>query len=124
MKGKTRDLEESLTVNQDLFEDRLNTLKSQLRIVQKEMSEKKAELKEQLRIQWGRLTRNNLRVDGIKEDTANKLRSFLYDELEITGELYIERAHRVRRRGVVKASSNNIPSTIADKLLDSKKRKK
>ena len=88
------------------------------------MSEKKAELKEQLRIQWGRLTRNNLRVDGIKEDTANKLRSFLYDELEITGELNIERAHRVRGRDVVKASSNNIPSTIADKLLDSKKRKK
>ena len=51
LKGSTRGLEESLTVNQDLLEDRMNTLKSQLRIVQEEMSEKKAELKEELRIQ-------------------------------------------------------------------------
>ena len=60
------------------------------------------------------MRRNNIRVDGIEEDenetwenTENKLRSFLYDELEITDELYIERAHHVRRREGVKFNSNN-----------------
>ena len=46
MKDNTRDLEESLTVNQDLVQEKLNTLKSQLRVVQNRMTEKKAELKE------------------------------------------------------------------------------
>ena len=31
------------------------------------------------------------------ENTDNKLRSFLYDELDVTDELYIDSAHRVRR---------------------------
>ena len=103
LKDNTRDLEESLTVNQDLVEETLNTIKSQLKVTQNEVSENKAELKEQLRIQGDWSRRNNVRVDGIKEDenetwenTENKLRSFLYNEPEITDGLYIERAHRVR----------------------------
>ena len=51
----------------------------------------KAELKEQLRIQEDGSSRNNITVDGIEEgenetweNTENKLRSFMYDELEIT----------------------------------------
>ena len=66
------------------------------------MIQNKAKLKEQLRIQEDRLRRNNIRVDGIEEDenetwedTENKLRSFLYDELEITDKLYIETAHLI-----------------------------
>ena len=127
LKDNTRDLEESLTVNQDLVEEKLNTLKSQMISIQNEVSENKAELKEQLRIQEDRSRRNNIRVDGIEEDenetwenTENKLRSFLYDELEITDELYIERAHRVRRREGVKFNSSNAPRTIAAKFLDYK----
>ena len=96
LKDNTRDLEESLTVNQDLVEEKLNTLKSQMRSIQNEVSENKAELKEQLRIQEDRSRRNNIRVHGIEEDenetwenTDNKVRSFLYDKLEITDELYI-----------------------------------
>ena len=61
-----------------------------------------AKLKKQLRIQEDRLRRNNVRFDGITEtenetweETETKLRKFLYDELDITRELYIERAHRV-----------------------------
>ena len=95
LKDNTRDLEESLTVNQDLVEEKLNTLKSQMRSIQNEVSENKAELKEQLRIQEDRSRRNNIRVDGIEEDenetwrnTDNKLRSLLYDALEITDELF------------------------------------
>ena len=105
MKDNTRDLEESLTVNQDLVEEKLNTLKSQLKVIQNEASENKAELKEQLRMQEDRSRRNNIRVDGVekngnetRQNTGNKLRSCLYNELEITDELYIEKAHRVRRR--------------------------
>ena len=83
LKGNTRDLEESLTVNQDLVEEKLNTLKSQMRSIQNEVSENKAELKEQLRIQENHSRKNNIRVDGIEEDenetwenTENKPRSF------------------------------------------------
>ena len=46
MKDNNGDLEESLTVNQDLVQEKLNTLKSQLRAVQNKMIEKKAESKE------------------------------------------------------------------------------
>ena len=75
------------------------------------------------------MRRNNIRVDGIEEDenktwenTENKLRSFLYDELKITDELYIEIAHRVRRKEGVKFNSNNTPRTIAAKFLDYKEK--
>ena len=129
LKDNTRDLEESLTVNQDLVEEKLNTLKSQMRSIQNEVSENKAELKEQLRIQEDRSRRNNMIVDGMEEDenetwknTDNKLRPFLYDALEITDELYIERAHRDRRREGVKFNSNNIPTTIVAKFLDYKEK--
>ena len=100
-----------------------------MKSIQNEVSENKAELKEQLRIQEDRSRRNNIRVDGIEEDenetwvnTENKLRSFLYDELEITDELSIQRAHRVKRRERVKFNSNNTPRTIAAKFLDYKGR--
>ena len=129
LKDNTRYLEESLTVNRDLVEEKLNTLKSQMRSIQNEVNENKAELKEQFRIQKDRLRRNNIRAKSIEEDenetwenTENKLRSFLYDELEITDELYIERAHRVRRRKDVKFNSNNTPRTIVAKFLDYKEK--
>ena len=68
MKDRTRDLEESLTVNQDLVEEKLNTFKNQLKVVQNEMIENKGELKEQLRIQKNRSRRSKIRIDGIEED--------------------------------------------------------
>ena len=100
-----------------------------MRSIQNEVNENKTELKEQLRLQEDRLRRNNVRVDGIEEDEnetlenkKNKLGSFLYDKLEITVELYIERAHRVRRRKDVKFNSNNTPRTIVAKFLDYKEK--
>ena len=129
LKYNTRHLEESLTVNQDLVEEKLNTIKNQLKVIKNEVSENKAELKEQLRIQGDRSRRNNIRVDGIEEDenktwenTENKLSSFLYIKLEITDELYIERAHRVRRKGSAKCNSNNTPKTIVARFLDYKEK--
>ena len=75
------------------------------------------------------MRRNNIRVDGIEEsenetweNTKNKLRSFSYNELEITDELYIERTDHDRRRESVKSNSNNTPRTIVAKLLDYKKK--
>ena len=88
LKDNTRVFEEGLTVNEDLVEEKLNTVKSQLKVIWNEVSENKAELKEQLRIQEDPWRRNNIRVDGIEEDenetsenTENKLRSLLYNEL-------------------------------------------
>ena len=131
LKDNTRDLEESLTVNQDLVVEKLNTLKSQMISIQNKVSENKAELKEPLRNQEDRSRRNNIRVDGIEEDqnetwenTENNLRSFLYDELEITDELYIDRAHSVRRREGVKFNSYTTPRTIVGKFLDYKEKEK
>ena len=68
LKDNTRDFEESLTVNQDLVKKKLNTLKSQMRSIQNEVSKNKAELKGKLRIQEDSSRRNNIRVDGIEED--------------------------------------------------------
>ena len=68
LKGSTRDLEESLNVNQNLVEEKLNTIKSQLKLIKNEVSKNKGELKEQLRIQEDRSRGNNIRVDGIEED--------------------------------------------------------
>ena len=89
-----------------------------MRSIQNEVSENKAELKEQLRIQEDRSRRNNIRVDGIEEDenetwenTENKLRSFLYEELEITDEM---REHNVLEEEIV---SNLIVATPLEQLL-------
>ena len=91
---------------------------------------KTTDLTEQLKIQEDRLKRNNIRVDGIEEhenetweNTEYKLRSFLHDKLKITDELYIERAHCVRRREGVKFNSNNTPRTIVAKFLDYKEKR-
>ena len=54
--------------------------------------------------------------------TQNKFRSSLYNELEITDELYIERAHRVTRKESVKSYGNNTTRTIVAKLLDYKEK--
>ena len=50
LKDNTGDLEEKLTFNQDLVKEKLNTLKSQLRVKNK-VGENKAELKEKIRMQ-------------------------------------------------------------------------
>ena len=56
-------------------------------------------------------------------ETENELRSFLYNELEITDELFIEKAHRVKRKESVKSNNNTTPRTIVAKLLDYKEKK-
>ena len=122
LKDNAKDLEESLTVNQDLVEEKLNTLKNQFRVVQNEMIENKAKLKEQLRVQEDRPMRNNIRVNSTEEDenetwedTNDKLISFLYNGLEVTDELYIEKAHRVQIREGVNANNINTSRKVVAK---------
>ena len=68
LRYNTRYLEESSNVSKDLVDEKINALKSQMRVGQNEMIEHKAELKEQLRIQEDRLRRNNIIVDVIEVD--------------------------------------------------------
>ena len=124
--------EESLTVNQDLIDVNIKSIDEEMKEIKNILDNNTAELKEQLRIQEDRSGRNNVRFDGIPEtkndtweETETKLRKFLYDELGITEELYIERAHRVTRNQSSKEGSNDLakPRTIIAKLLDYKEKK-
>ena len=72
------------------------------------MIENKAELNE-LRIQEDRSRRNNIKVEGIDEDENE--RSFLYDELENTDELYIYREQTV-------LEEEKVSTLIVIKLLE------
>ena len=97
-------LGEKLTVNQDIVEEKLNTLRGQLSF-RKWNGWKQSRTIKQLRIREDRLKRKDIRVDDIEEDengrwenTNNKIRYFLYDELKNLNELLIKRANRARKR--------------------------
>ena len=126
---KTKDLEGNLTVNQDLIDVMIKSIDEEMKEIKKIVDNNRAEPKEQLRIQEDCSRRNNVRFDRIPEtenetweETETKLRKFLYDELDITEELYIERAHRVARNQSSKEASNDFAKqrTIIAKLLDYK----
>ena len=128
---KTRDLEESLTVNQDLIDVRIKSVNEEMKEIKKCVDKNKVELTEQLRIQEDRSRRNSVRFDGIPEtenetweEIETKLGKFLFDELDITEELYIEPAHRVARNQSSNEASNDLakPRTIIAKLLDYKEK--
>ena len=112
---KTMDLEESLTVNQDLIDVKVKSIDEEMKEIKKIVDNNRAELKEQLRIQEDCSQGNNIRFDGIPEtenktweETETKLRKFLYDELDITEELYIEQEHCVARNQSNKEASNDL----------------
>ena len=126
---KTKDLEGNLTVNQDLIDVMIKSIDEEMKEIKKIVDNNRAEMKEQLRIQEGRSRRKNVRFDGIPEtenekweETEKKSRKILYSELDITGELYIGRAHRVARNQSSKEASNDFAKqrTIIAKLLDYK----
>ena len=128
---KTKDLEEILTVNQDLIDVKIKSIDEEMKEIKKIADNNRAELKGQLRIQEDCSQGNNIRFDGIPEtenktweETETKLRKFLYDELDITEELYIEWAHHVTRNQSNKEASDDLakPRTIIAKLLDYKEK--
>ena len=85
-----------------------------------EISENKAELKEQLRIHKGCSRRNNIRIDGIEEDenetwenTENKQDLFrMTNQKSLMN--FIQREHTVLEEKII----NNTPRTIVAKFLD------
>ena len=64
---KTKDLEESLTVNQNLIDVKIKSINEEMEKIKKIVDNNRAELKKQLRIQEARSRRNNVRFDGISE---------------------------------------------------------
>ena len=58
---KTKNLEKSLTVNQDLIDAKIKSTDEEMKEIKKILNNNRAELKEQLRIQEGRSRRNNVR---------------------------------------------------------------
>ena len=78
---KTKDLEESLTV--DLIDVRIKSIDKEMKKIKKIVDNNRAELKEQLRILEDRSRRINVTLDGIPgteneiwEETDTKLRKF------------------------------------------------
>ena len=61
------DLEESLTVNQDLIDVKIKSIDKEIKEIKKIVDNNRAELKEQLRIQDDYSQRNKVRFDGIPE---------------------------------------------------------
>ena len=61
------DLEESLTVNQDLIDVKIKSIDKEMKEIKKIVDNNRAELKEQLRIQDDYSQRNKARFDGIPE---------------------------------------------------------
>ena len=94
----TRDLAESLIVNQDFIEEQATTVKNKLKEIKKKVKAGRTELKEQMRIQKDKSRRNNIQVDSIEKDEnvtwLTPRSNFLYDELEIVDNVYIERTQR------------------------------
>lgn len=69
MTNATIDLEESLTVNLDLIEEKITNLNYELNEIKNKIKADNTELKEQMRIQENRSRRNNIQVDeNIEED--------------------------------------------------------
>lgn len=69
MTNATIDLEESLTVNLDLIEEKITNLNYELNEIKNNIKADKTELKEQMRFHENRSRRNNIQVDeNIEED--------------------------------------------------------
>ena len=111
--------EEIATVKDDI-----SKMKSDVRLIERDLldpndvSEKLIELEDRSR-------RNNLRFDGLTEDTnetwddcERKIQKILSDKLEITEDVEIERCHRMGKR------KGNRPRTIICKFLRFKDKQK
>ena len=111
--------EEIATVKDDI-----SKMKSDVRLIERDLldpndvSEKLIELEDRSR-------RNNLRFDGLTEDTnetwddcERKIQKILSDKLEITEDVEIERCHRMGKR------KGNRPRTIIYKFLRFKDKRK
>lgn len=121
-KTKIGDLEESLTFTQDeLLEKKIDNVYADMNRDFHYVWEDYQHLKEKCRIQEDRMRRNNLRIDGLKQnqneswtDTEEKVKTLFKETLGIEKEIVIERAHRVQGK---RQQANQ---TIVLKLLNYK----
>ena len=120
------DLEESLTVNQDLIDVKIKSIDKEMKEIKKIVDNNRAELKEQLRIQDDYSQRNNVRFDGIPETEKKTGRNQkkIKKVFAWTEELYIERALGVTQNKSNKEVSGDLvkPRTIIAKLLSYKEK--
>jgi len=109
------DIKQSLIFWEDVVETKLKELHERIDFT----IEENAMLKDNLRRQEDRNRRNNLRIDGIKEnegetakDVEEKVRKLFRESLGIKHNIEIERAHRTGRR-----TPGNKQRTIVMKVL-------
>ena len=128
---EVRDITESVEFTEGRLDEEIATvkddiskMKSDVRLIERDLldpndvSEKLIELEDRSR-------RNNLRFDGLTEDTnetwddcERKIQKILSDKLEITEDVEIERCHRMGKR------KGNRPRTIICKFLRFKDKQK
>lgn len=128
---EVRDITESVEFTEGRLDEEIATvkddiskMKSDVRLIERDLldpndvSEKLIELEDRSR-------RNNLRFDGLTEDTnetwddcERKIQKILSDKLEITEDVEIERCHRMGKR------KGNRPRTIVCKFLRFKDKQK
>ena len=128
---EVRDITESVEFTEGRLDEEIATIKddiskmrSDVRLIERDLldpndvSEKLIELEDRSR-------RNNLRFDGLTEDTnetwddcERKIQKILSDKLEITEDVEIERCHRMEKR------KGNRPRTIICKFLRFKDKQK
>ena len=128
LEEKEREFQESLEFTQDIMDKKIETHKEQLEKKMEDIENngmavhmtKVKELEEDLRRLEDRNRRNNLRVDGVREnegeswnETEIKVKKLLRDRLKID-DVIIERAHRMGKKNKDK------PRTIIFKLLSYK----
>ena len=122
-----RDLEqlkEDLNVGDQLREDRLNRLEEKVKSGVD--SDELKKVREKMREIEDRSRRNNIRIEGLKEneresweDTERKVQEVFVNNLGLNN-IKIERAHRVGRRD----GNGERPRTVVLKLLDFKDKEK
>ena len=117
-----RDLKDSIETHQNIVDGKLEEVKNHVR----HNEENSRSAFDKLRVLEDRSRRNNIRIDGIKENDGEtwdecevKVKSFLKNSLGIDN-IHIERAHRVKSSN----KNKNTPKTIVAKLLSWKDKSK
>ena len=113
-------MEESLTVNKDIIDNKVGKLEEEIKKLEKLVNKNDSDIKEKLRIQQdynNKINEIEEQVNEIWQGTDRNLRQVLQNNLNITN-IHIERTHRVSRKEKVGSETfNSKRRTILAKLL-------
>ena len=113
-------MEESLTVNKDIIDNKVGKLEEEIKKLEKLVNKNDSDIKEKLRIQQdynNKINEIEEKVNEIWQGTDRNLRQVLQNNLNITN-IHIERTHRVSRKEKVGSETfNSKRRTILAKLL-------